>query len=762
MNFLDRGNRNSGRQMMSPSNYFFSPSSPRKAYLGMKFAPAEVWTIQRKQPHGVMSMSFTGPYFGPGYAIVRLQSRAKILWGSCQTLFGPFSRRIMLDNYHPPSHAPNGAHLANGHTRIIQPAYVGISANVLDDGADIGFALNDGKDTLDSAIFRVNNSKPLEPDHIVELLINKFKTYSHDHNYKFVAIGVSHHLARLSPLLCTRIWKDLDAVPVVLDVSVTGTQNNTSEHVRPVDGLAHRGPLSVTRPVDEQADAAAKKLLTLFSDHYITVPMGVHHEVDVDHGGMIHLIDAIDEYRGTSREPSWNALIKYRDEIRKRGLKAAFFNSTPQGGGVALMRHALIRLFKFLGLDVKWYVPKPSSSVFRVTKNNHNILQGVADPALRLTPEGAQLMTDWIEENAKEFWLCEGGPLAPGGVDIAIIDDPQMPGLIPLIRKARPDIPIIYRSHIEVRSDLIAKTGSPQAGVWDYLYERIRHADVFISHPIRNFIPSTIPPEIVGLLPAATDWLDGLNKDLPEWDSKYYIERFRSFCIDAHVGPFEYPKREYIVQIARFDPAKGIDVAIDAYIKLRHKLEEEKKESLGSSNGTLPLPPQLLLCAHGAVDDPDARKLLNVLLAKAKFALQLSSREGFEIKVSEALHVGKPVIATLAGGIPLQVQDGKNGFLCKIGDADAISRRMHELWTNKDGVHTRMSEYAKRSVSDEVGTVGNAVSWLYLINKMTQVGENGQRVKLEPNGRWINDMAREEAGEPYREGEPRLPRILKV
>jgi alpha,alpha-trehalose phosphorylase (configuration-retaining) len=154
--------------------------------------------------------------------------------------------------------------------------------------------------------------------------------------------------------------------------------------------------------------------------------------------------------------------------------------------------------------------------------------------------------------------------------------------------------------------------------------------------------------------------------------------------------------------------------------------------------------------------------VLNVLLAKAKFALQLSSREGFEIKVSEALHAGKPVIATLAGGIPLQVQDGKNGFLCKIGDADAISRRMHELWTNKDGVHTRMSEYAKRSVSDEVGTVGNAVSWLYLIHKMTQVGENGQRVKLEPNGRWINDLAREEAEEPYSESEPRLPRILKV
>ena len=153
--------------------------------------------------------------------------------------------------------------------------------------------------------------------------------------------------------------------------------------------------------------------------------------------------------------------------------------------------------------------------------------------------------------------------------------------------------------------------------------------------------------------------------------------------------------------------------------------------------------------------------VLNALVTNAKFALQLSSREGFEIKVSEALHKGKPVIATRAGGIPLQVRDGKNGFLCDIDDTDAISARMHDLWMNRDGVHTRMSEYAKRSVSDEVGTIGNAVSWLFLIHKMTKTGDNGQREQVKPNGRWINDMAREEVGVFYDESEPRLPRIMK-
>ena len=61
------------------------------------------------------------------------------------------------------------------------------------------------------------------------------------------------------------------------------------------------------------------------------------------------------------------------------------------------------------------------------------------------------------------------------------IDDPQMPGLIPLIKKIRPELPIVYRSHIEIRSDLVHVPGSPQEEVWKYLWNNIQLADLFIS-----------------------------------------------------------------------------------------------------------------------------------------------------------------------------------------------------------------------------------------------------------------------------------------
>jgi glycosyltransferase involved in cell wall biosynthesis len=148
---------------------------------------------------------------------------------------------------------------------------------------------------------------------------------------------------------------------------------------------------------------------------------------------------------------------------------------------------------------------------------------------------------------------------------------------------------------------------------------------------------------------------------------------------------------------------------------------------------------------------PHNDQLLNTLLSNAHIALQLSIREGFEVKVSEALHKGKPVIATEAGGIPLQVQHGKNGFLVQPDDWKETAKRLMELWTNEE-LYQRMSKFAASSVSDEVGTVGNALSWFYLATKWT----NGE--KIEPKERWVNDLAREEAGAPYKEGENRLPR----
>ncbi|KAG8725418.1 hypothetical protein FRC09_020424 [Ceratobasidium sp. 395] len=688
--------------------------------------------------------------------------------------------------------APRSTHVQ------LTPMYCGMAANVLKDGltVEVGISIHDGSYTIDNVEEKIKcEQHPSKAPGVIEnFVIKTLMMFSTEHMLKFVGCGLTQFLANLAPNLCNRLWLELDIVPMLFEVRTTNKPLRPGQPLSRADG----GPgesqsesllKSVTdtlkgtsisegtpRKVDEQADSAVRKCVMYFGPTHIPrLSIGYRNQVEVDAAGKIHLLDGLEHYKNTTRQPTWNAIMHYTKDLRDRNVKIGFFSSTPQGGGVALMRHALIRFLTIVGVDCKWYVPKPSPTVFRTTKNNHNILQGVSAPDLRLTLERQKEFTEWIEYNANRYWVSEGGPLAPGGVDVAFIDDPQMPGLIPLIKKVRPDLPIIYRSHIEIRSDLIANEGSPQAEVWKYLWDRIQLADLFISHPVNKFVPRGVPNEKLTLLGAATDWLDGLSKPLGDWDLDYYMNLFRRQCSDIRMNRLHWPDRLYIAQIARFDPSKGIPDVIDSFCKLRKRLD-----AILPANRT----PQLLICGHGAIDDPDASiiydetmqllekqeympysndivvmrigpsdQILNALLTNATVVLQLSLREGFEVKVSEALHHGKPVIATRAGGIPLQIQHGKSGYLVDVGDTTAVANHLYDLWTNRE-LYNQMSEFARNNVSDEVSTIGNALAWTYLASKYSK----GEFIK--PNGAWLNDMAREEAGEPYKDGEPRLPRIM--
>ncbi|KAJ7343622.1 trehalose phosphorylase [Mycena albidolilacea] len=691
----------------------------------------------------------------------------------------------------------------------LTPMWVGIAGHSTDATKfEIAFAVHDSVYATDFSSATITLGKDKAKD-IEAFVLHTIRQFCADHLCKFLGAGVTVGLLKESPNLATRLWLELDIVPIVFNIkqfhtdsvtrsnikhrisSTTGSYVPSGEqtptvfvdegHLSPdqLTGTAgHGGRLPIPRTLDEQADSAARKCLMYFGPgNNPRLTIGPRNQVAVDAGGKIHLLDDLDEYKKTVGTGTWNAVIKLADELREKNIKIGFFSSTPQGGGVALMRHALIRFLTLLDVDAAWYVPNPSPTVFRTTKNNHNILQGVAPPELRLTQENKDRFDEWILKNGLR-WTAEGGPLAKGGVDIAFIDDPQMPGLIPLIKKVRPELPIIYRSHIEIRSDLVHNAGSPQEEVWKYLWNNIQLADLFISHPVSKFVPSDVPIEKLALLGAATDWLDGLNKDLDHWDSAFYMGEFRNLCAKEKMNELKWPARDYIVQVARFDPAKGIPNVIDSYVRFRRLLKSSESDLSEDEH------PQLLICGHGAVDDPDASiiydevmqliaskeycefskdivvmrlppsdQLLNALMANARIALQLSTREGFEVKVSEAVHAGIPIIAAATGGIPLQVEHGKSGFLTTPGPAgnEAVAKHLFELFTD-EGLYRKMSQYAKTHVSDEVGTVGNAAAWLYLAVMYCR------GVKLRPNGAWLNDMLRAETNEPYAKDEPRLPR----
>ncbi|KAG1782885.1 hypothetical protein EV702DRAFT_1191336 [Suillus placidus] len=57
-------------------------------------------------------------------------------------------------------------------------------------------------------------------------------------------------------------------------------------------------------------------------------------------------------------------------------------------------------------------------------ENNHNILQGVAAPDIRLTQQAKDQFNAWILKNRLR-WTAEGGPLAPGGVTLLSLMTPR-------------------------------------------------------------------------------------------------------------------------------------------------------------------------------------------------------------------------------------------------------------------------------------------------------------------------------------------------
>lgn len=407
------------------------------------------------------------------------------------------------------------------------------------------------------------------------------------------------------------------------------------------------------------------------------------------------------------------------------GKRILFINATAQGGGVALMRHTLMHFFKLFGVDAHWHVLLPDPDVFEITKKKfHNILQAVAPKEVFLTEADMRLYQSWIERNA--FVLRS--PIRQA--DVIVIDDPQPAGLIPHIKRMNPQAKIIYRSHIQIESFLANLSETAQHRTWSFLWQYIQWVDLFISHPIEAFVPGTVRNSIIPIveMPATTDPFDGLNKTLADYEIEAKMNTFNDLLVRDGQTPLDLT-RPYIIQYARFDPSKGISDVIESYAKLRRRLSPDV------------VIPQLVIAGNGSIDDPDGIPLLyatkalvasiytefsqdikilrldpddllaNALLRNALLVLQLSHKEGFEVKVTEALMKGKPVIAYKAGGIPLQIKNPSNGFLVDVGATDIVADRLYALITDTQ-LYSEMSTYATSQSHTQFQTGMNATRWL--------------------------------------------------
>jgi trehalose synthase len=161
------------------------------------------------------------------------------------------------------------------------------------------------------------------------------------------------------------------------------------------------------------------------------------------------------------------------------------------------------------------------------------------------------------------------------------------------------------------------------------------------------------------LIAPSIDPLTTKNKLIPDSIVRKYLSKFN----------VEYDK-PIISQVSRFDKWKDPLGVIKAFEIIKKKVDCK-----------------LVLLGSMATDDPEGHIIYEQLLKKIRddkdiyiinhaddflvnclqrasdVVLQKSTKEGFGLTVTEALWKGTPVVAGNVGGIPLQVIDGKNGYL---------------------------------------------------------------------------------------------------
>ncbi|MGA2286050.1 MAG: glycosyltransferase [Dehalococcoidia bacterium] len=355
------------------------------------------------------------------------------------------------------------------------------------------------------------------------------------------------------------------------------------------------------------------------------------------------------------------------EEIRElaeplRGARVLHVNSTPFGGGVAEILNSFVPLMADVGFRSDWQVIRAGDDFFRVTKAMHNSLQGML---IDWTPQMWELWLQYNRANAELF---------DEDYDFVIIHDPQPAPLLSSLTELhgrRPAGKWVWRCHIDLTD--------AQVQVWDVLRPHVALYDAAVF-TLRNYIKEDLRGPIPFFVPPSIDPFSAKNADIPA-DTVEAI--LRNHELDPH--------RPIIVQVSRFDPWKDPLGVIDVYRLVKREVPEV----------------QLVLVASMAYDDPEGwawyertvRRAgedmdikvrtnlngvgnveVNAFQRAANVIIQKSVREGFGLSVTEGLWKGRPVVAGNVGGIPLQIIDGKTGYL--VNTVEECAQRVLHLLRN--------------------------------------------------------------------------------
>ncbi len=367
-------------------------------------------------------------------------------------------------------------------------------------------------------------------------------------------------------------------------------------------------------------------------------------------------------------------------------------NSTANGGGVAELLQSLLGYARGAGVDARRVVVDGGPEFFQITKRIHNRLHGSLGDDGELGQAEREVYERTLKSSAAELALL----VRPG--DVVFCHDPQTAGLVePLVEAGATTV---WRCHVGI--DLPNETARE---TWAFLREYVLPAQAYVFSR-HAYAWEGLPEDRIWIVPPSIDAFSPKNQELPPDTVEAILSR-------AGLGPSRDGAPATFERLdgspGRVDRAAEVDqdapIAGDAPLVAQVSRWDRLKDPLGVVRGFVEhcehedahlllagpsvaavsddpeggevlaevrdlraaLPPDRRRRVHLAclpMDDVDENAaIVNAIQRRAQVVAQKSLAEGFGLTVAEAMWKARPVVASRAGGIQDQIEDGVTGVL---------------------------------------------------------------------------------------------------
>lgn len=356
----------------------------------------------------------------------------------------------------------------------------------------------------------------------------------------------------------------------------------------------------------------------------------------------------LDDYRAVAPRGAVDFLVRMGDRLR--GKRFVHVSASRYGGGVVETLNRLVPILNDLGIETAWDIVIGGADFDASVAALAKALGGTEQV---VPPERIERVRAVSAANVPRLALDADLVVTHGVAPVLLVDGRPATGRW------------VWAHH----GDL----SSPQPGIWQALRPFVQRYDA-VMLALAKFAPPLPVPRF--LLHPSIDPLSDRNRDMSRAEQASLLDRLRvprDKPILLHVGPFERGR----------DPLGAINV---------FRLVKKHHDARLVVAGTTPAEPDVLAEAREAASrepdvlvlelPPDPELEINALERSATVVVQKPLSADFGLDVATAMWKAKPVVGSLAGGIPFQIVPHATGYT--VDSVEGAAFRVRHLLSNPE------------------------------------------------------------------------------